>query len=171
MKTSPASNVTPELARWQEIEDKYAKEVFQKKKHVHRTKFFAPDPSTLPGVTNAPEGEVSAQTNLQNACVKLDPDGEYFHVYSPDGTERCYRVSHHQKHSKKDILLSKTYHSLDYILQWEKSLSGHTIYYGYDKEDRINVIRSAANGDSKTYASASFNYHEKHSSKNPNFDV
>jgi len=153
-----------------EIVDKYEKRVKRKKHHVSTIKFHPPALSTLPGVTNTAQGEIGARTNLKNASIKMEPDGSYFSLYCPDGTVRCYRAVHHQKHFD-DIFLGHAYKTLEYLLQWEKLPTGSMIFYGYDSCNRVNVIRTANLNNTKTYAQATFHYHHENGDKNANFDI
>lgn len=156
----------------QEVKEQYEKKKYEKKKHTHTSKFFPPDTSKMPGLTNTAQGHISALTNLKNAYIKLEPDAEYFHLLCPDGSERCYRNVHDQRNFEK-VILGEKHTTLKYILQWEKLTTGTMVLYGYDKYDNIDTIRTApSNNPNKTYACASFKYHDpKHIDENPSVDI
>src|SRR4030095_11260778 len=83
---------------------------------------------------------------------------------------RRYKVHHKQKHFK-DVFKGEESKKIQYLLESETLSTGHQILYSYDREDRLQNIRTTNPSKTKTYASATFCYHHKHADRIPNVDI
>jgi YD repeat-containing protein len=142
---------------------------FQKKKHP--PKFRPPSAHETPGLTNTAQGEISGHSNLKNACVRLEDKGKYLTVHCSDQTTRRYKVHHSRKHFKDVFKRDESKKKIKYLLESETLPSGHKVIYNYDKQDRLDNIRTTNPSTNHTYASATFHYQHTHADKIPNVDI
>lgn len=141
---------------------------FRKKKHP--PKFRPPSGNDTLGLTNTSQGDISGRNNLKNAYVRLEQEGKFLAVYCSDQTVRRYKV--HQKHKHfKDVFKGEESKKIQYLLESETLSSGHQILYHYDREDRLESIRTTNPAKTKTYACATYKYHHKHADHIPNVDI
>ncbi len=131
------------------------------------------------GLTNTARGFLSAQTNLKNQTLTLEDskEGEILKVHCPDGSCRSYREMHGVPPTKigKDASIKIQHY---YMLMSEQLPNGNFIFYGWDKDNRLNVIRTTDPTKTINYAQASINYHGHISEKgghkyikNASFDI
>lgn len=134
----------------------------KQKKLFYRSSHFS---DSAKGISNTATGVISAQTNLKNYTLVLDPNkdpkGKSFTLYKSDGTIRRYVNIENQK--KQEIGPLRTYLSYAYKLVNEVLPNGHIIHYRWDNDNRIRTIFTTNGQGTKTFGRVDFPYYKPNS--------
>jgi len=108
------------------------------------------------GYTNSSQGIIDGKNHIKNWKVWWDSSTNEWHVITGNGATRIYGQRFRNKHKRKPGYYN--YYFRDYHITEEKKPSGNRVFYSYDKEYRIEKIKTMSSDKSETLHWVTFEY-------------